>query len=225
MLLTEYNDPAKRWRLLRQINRGLQDRLADHGEIPETFNGVVQKLLRLDGARQAFNEMGMGVRNKLRTTEVETEETTKVVTTTVPVTNPIAVGNNRQYGYRSRQAMGRQADVTKEETLEAAIEETPKEEIRTPEGNYPRITMQEWNRRMRSGECGVCGSKDHRYREHFLQGGPKPAMGRATFVDNYNNEPEELFLEIEGFNEPIHIDDPILEESNLEGGDIDAGNA
>ncbi|KAE9401761.1 hypothetical protein BT96DRAFT_937648 [Gymnopus androsaceus JB14] len=106
--------------------------------------------------------------------------------------------------------MGRQADVTKEETLEAAIEETLKEEICTPEENYPRITMQEWNRRMRSGECG---------------GGPKPAMGRATFVDNYNNEPEELSLEIEGFNEPIHIDDPILEESNLEGGDIDAGNA
>ncbi|KAE9384137.1 hypothetical protein BT96DRAFT_950777 [Gymnopus androsaceus JB14] len=148
MLLTEYNDPAKRWRLLRQINHGLQDHLADHGEIPETFNGVVQKLLHLDGARQAFNEMGMGVRNKLRTTEVETEETTKVVTTTVPVTNPIVVGNNRQYGYRSRQAMGRQADVTKEETLEVAIEETPKEEIHTPEGNYPRITMQEWNRRM-----------------------------------------------------------------------------
>ena len=213
VLLTGYNDAAKRWRLLRQITRSLQDRLADHGEIPATFDGVVTKLLRLDGAKQAFHEMGLGTRNNIKTTEVKTEET-KVVTTTVPVTTV----PNRQYGYRTKQqgVNGRQAEVGEGETLEAAMEETPREEITTPEGNYPRISMQEWNRRMRSGECGVCGSKEHRYRDHFLQGGPKPVMGRATFIDNHNEEPEQLYIELEGFNEPVHLNDPILEDTFMD---------
>ncbi|THV01566.1 hypothetical protein K435DRAFT_793180 [Dendrothele bispora CBS 962.96] len=63
-LKTMYNDPAKRWRLLLQIRKDLRDRLTLVGRIPETFEEVVQRLLDIDGAREAFRETVPSQRTK-----------------------------------------------------------------------------------------------------------------------------------------------------------------
>ncbi|THU85330.1 hypothetical protein K435DRAFT_869392 [Dendrothele bispora CBS 962.96] len=41
-LKTQYNDPARRWRLLLQIRKDLRDRLTLVGRIPSTFDEVVK---------------------------------------------------------------------------------------------------------------------------------------------------------------------------------------
>ncbi len=71
---------------------------------------------------------------------------------------------------------------------------------------------------MKSGECGICGSKDHRYKEHYKKTN-NSVNARMAFEDNTNEDHDEIYLEIEGFDEPIHIDDPVLE-----GGDLEEGN-
>ncbi|THU87787.1 hypothetical protein K435DRAFT_866927 [Dendrothele bispora CBS 962.96] len=58
-LKTQYNDPALRWKMLCQIRRDLRNRLTLVGNVPPTFNAVIERLLDLDGAREAFNEAGL----------------------------------------------------------------------------------------------------------------------------------------------------------------------
>ncbi|KAF5320395.1 hypothetical protein D9758_018870 [Tetrapyrgos nigripes] len=58
-LLTQYNEPALRWRLLLQIRKDLRSQLTLTGNIPQGFNDVVDRLLDLDTAREAFNEAGI----------------------------------------------------------------------------------------------------------------------------------------------------------------------
>ncbi len=225
ILLTQYNDAARQWRLLRQISLSLRDRLVDHGEIPETFRGVVQKLLRLDGAKQAFNEMGLGDRTSQRTSTWNRPAEAQQLATGPSRTN-------NQYGYRSRQtpATGRQArdEEGEEVILDAALTENP---ASTPneqgEFGFPKITLEEWNQRMKNGECAICGSKNHRYREHILVKRPQPVVGRAAFTDNQDDPVEELYLDIEGFEGLVHVSDPVLEGLAAEGENEgqEAGNA
>ncbi|THU89299.1 hypothetical protein K435DRAFT_865435 [Dendrothele bispora CBS 962.96] len=58
-LKTQYNDSALCWKMLRQIRRDLHNRLTLVGNVPPTFNEVIQKLLDLDGTREAFMEAGL----------------------------------------------------------------------------------------------------------------------------------------------------------------------
>ncbi|THU85618.1 hypothetical protein K435DRAFT_869090 [Dendrothele bispora CBS 962.96] len=58
-LKTQYNNAAKRWRLLWQIRKDLRDQLTLVGRIPESFDQVVQQLLDIDGAREALQETGL----------------------------------------------------------------------------------------------------------------------------------------------------------------------
>ncbi|KAE9389149.1 hypothetical protein BT96DRAFT_947091 [Gymnopus androsaceus JB14] len=59
-LKTRYNDDALRWRLLKQIRRDLRNHLTMVGRIPDTYPGVIERLLDLDGAREAFQDAGPG---------------------------------------------------------------------------------------------------------------------------------------------------------------------
>jgi hypothetical protein len=62
-LLTQYNDSAKRWKLIRQIVPSLRERLTLGGRLPATYKGVRSRLLDLDGARAAFAEAGLTTSN------------------------------------------------------------------------------------------------------------------------------------------------------------------
>ncbi|KAK1227319.1 hypothetical protein PQX77_009683, partial [Marasmius sp. AFHP31] len=57
-LLTHYNEYALKGRLIAQICKDLRDRITYVGSIPEHYQGVIEKLLEIDGARQAFADIG-----------------------------------------------------------------------------------------------------------------------------------------------------------------------
>ncbi|KAF5322951.1 hypothetical protein D9758_018476 [Tetrapyrgos nigripes] len=86
-LLTQYNEPALRWKLLLQIRKDLRSRLTLVGNIPQGFNAVVDRLLDLDTAREAFNETRL-------TTNVHANPT-YVATTGTPLNNQNNQPNNQ----------------------------------------------------------------------------------------------------------------------------------
>ncbi|KAG7093148.1 hypothetical protein E1B28_009431 [Marasmius oreades] len=58
-LLTGYNDSALKWRLVAQIQEDLRDQITYVGGMPTIYQDVIQKLLEIDGARQAFEDVGL----------------------------------------------------------------------------------------------------------------------------------------------------------------------
>ncbi|KAJ8083313.1 hypothetical protein PM082_009185 [Marasmius tenuissimus] len=58
-LLTRYNEYALKWRLIAQIRQDLCDRITYIGGIPEHYRYVVERLPEIDGARQAFADIGL----------------------------------------------------------------------------------------------------------------------------------------------------------------------
>lgn len=213
-LLTNYNDKALRWRMLKQIRSDLRNRLVDHGDIPETFAGVVKKLMRLDSAKQAFSEIGLGgARNWVTSNNTMPNSMSK--TTNPTDTRQVNTRFNQRSTPNTTIATGRgaQEDNIGEVILEATStseSNANNSPVQENSSTYPRVSQEEWNRRMRSGECGICGSKEHRYRDHFRKNGPKSITARGAFTEEYESE-NALYLEIEGFDEPVHIDDPVLE--------------
>ncbi|KAJ3820370.1 hypothetical protein F5880DRAFT_1615650 [Lentinula raphanica] len=213
-LMTDYDDRALRWRLLKQFQNNLRNRLVDHGEIPETLAGVVDKLLVLDGAKQAFNQIGLSPKpnNNRGNWYKPNDNNTPKQENTAP-NNPQSSNNTHQNSkFNVRTPTAQQAAMDEEqEHLEAVtLEDNNNSEIKTPEkdGTYPRVPQAEWNRRMKEGLCAICACLDHRYRQHWRRNPPNAAV-QGTFLEEHDAE-EELYVEIDGLDQPVHIDDPIL---------------
>ncbi|KAJ3767479.1 hypothetical protein FB446DRAFT_820249 [Lentinula raphanica] len=213
--MTEYDDRALRWRLLKQIQNHLRNHLVDHGEIPDTLSGVVDKLMVLDGARQAFNQVGLGYKPNKSTWNQNPEPASTGTTNETPEIS----NSNQKFKNNVRTPNARQAttDDNSEISLEAAVMEEPsnKSNSNDQERSYPRVARKEWNRRMKEGLCGICGAKDHRYRDHFRRDGPRNVTARGAFLEEYSSD-DGPYVEIEGFDEPVHVDDSILEMWNSE---------
>jgi hypothetical protein len=58
-LKTGYKDHTLQWRLLAQIRKDLRVRLTNNGNMPQGYIALVDRLLDIDGAREAFNEAGL----------------------------------------------------------------------------------------------------------------------------------------------------------------------
>ncbi|KAJ3767630.1 hypothetical protein FB446DRAFT_707652 [Lentinula raphanica] len=183
---------ALRWRLLKQIQNNLRNRLVDHGEIPETLAGVVDKLLVLDGAKQAFNQIGLSPKpNNNRGNWYKPNDNNTPKQENTASNNPQSSNNIHQNSkFNVCTPTARQAAMDEEqEHLEAVtLDDNNNSEIKTPEkdGTYPRVPQAEWNRRMKEG-----------------------LSVRGTFLEEHDAE-EELYVEIETLDQPVHIDDPIL---------------
>lgn len=176
--------------------------------------------MRLDSAKQAFSEIGLGDRSGNRNWNPNNSTTTTGPTNAINNTSdtkPTNVRFNQRTPINKVTGRGAQEkgepEVLLEATGEVSTTNTPEESTST----YPRIPQEEWNRRMKNGECGLCGSKEHRYREHFRQNGPKTVTARGAFTEEYEIE-DNLYVEIEGFNEQVHIEDPVLESLDANSG-------
>ncbi|KAL0562450.1 hypothetical protein V5O48_019637, partial [Marasmius crinis-equi] len=77
-LLTGYNEHALKWRLVAQINNGLRARITYIGGVPELYRDVVQKLLEIDGARQAFADIGLSDNHEDSESQHEVEDAVEV---------------------------------------------------------------------------------------------------------------------------------------------------
>ncbi|THU88005.1 hypothetical protein K435DRAFT_803854 [Dendrothele bispora CBS 962.96] len=149
-LRTQYNDPARRWRLLLQIRRDLRDRLTLVGRIPSTFDEVVKRLLDIDGAREAFRETGLtGSNNQQYPTRRPNQTLAPSNATPGPGPSTMAYNN------RIRNSNSTPRNNTNDTTAKSAqLESRP---------NLPtfRISREERDRRMKEGLCIRCGGKGH----------------------------------------------------------------
>ncbi|KAJ3830868.1 hypothetical protein F5878DRAFT_648150 [Lentinula raphanica] len=108
----------------------------------------------------------------------------------------------------TNQAVIEASDVKLESSIaeESVDNGVPKEQDKP----YPKVSQEEWNHRMREGLCGICGSKEHRYHQHFNYNGQPNATLRGAFIQEHNFD-DGPYVEIDGFEEPVHINDPILD--------------
>ncbi len=151
-LLTHYNDAAKRWRLLKQIRPDLRNRLTNNGRIPPDFEGVVERLFDIDGARQAFNDVGLGTfQPNTHVVNANPQPNAQLLPApanpvNVTVSTPANAAGNSRWPYRNRnqnqtnQAVGKQAEVATNN-----VGNSPEQEN---ERNRPRVPSEIWNRRL-----------------------------------------------------------------------------
>ncbi|KAJ3756472.1 hypothetical protein EV360DRAFT_84914 [Lentinula raphanica] len=216
-LMTEYDDRALRWRLLKQIQNHLQHRLVDHGEIPDTLSGVMDKLMVLDGARQVFNQVGLGHKENNYTLDSTAESVIPTNSGRNQIKNAVAIADEDKkakssstipkYNIRTPPDNQGLMQVAEDAHLESSIAEEvlDTENIQGEEKSYPKVTQEEWNHWMREGLCAVCGSKEHKYRQHFIHKESQNVALRGAFIQECGP-----YVEIDGFSQPIHVDDPIL---------------
>ncbi|KAF5337516.1 hypothetical protein D9758_016989 [Tetrapyrgos nigripes] len=148
-LLTGYNEPALRWRLLLQIRRDLRNQLTLVGNIPQSFNDVVDRLLDLDSAREAFNEAGLATNNYANPTYIPN----------TPQVRQRANQQNAQSGpgpsTQNNRGRFRQGQNQPPATARAAQAPFPKNRP------FVRLPKEEYDRRMQNGLCIRCGASGH----------------------------------------------------------------
>ncbi|KAF5372542.1 hypothetical protein D9758_005298 [Tetrapyrgos nigripes] len=173
-LLTQYNEPVLRWRLLLQIRRDLRNRLTLVGRIPRGFNDVVDRLLDLDTAREAFNEAGLATNNYANPTYV-------------PNVAPVARARNNQQNAVVVPGPITQANRNRPRANQNQNLVTGRTAQPQPLGNRPfvRLTREERDRRMKNGLCIRCGASGHFGRDCPPENDPAPAeeaIARAGII-------------------------------------------
>ncbi|KAF5336716.1 hypothetical protein D9758_015072 [Tetrapyrgos nigripes] len=120
------------------------------GGIPQDFNTVVNRLLDLDAAREAFNEAGLATNNYANPTYVPDA---------APPVRPRATQQNAQAGPGPTTQTNRNRSRANQNqnpvTGRAAQPQTPE--------NRPfiKLTREEQDRRMKNGLCIRCGASGH----------------------------------------------------------------
>ncbi|KAF5343646.1 hypothetical protein D9758_014672 [Tetrapyrgos nigripes] len=141
-LLTQYNEPALRWRLLLQIRKDPRSRLTLTGNIPQGFNDVVDRLLDLDTAREAFNKAGL-------TTNVYANPTYVATTVTPPNTQTNQQNAQAGPGPTTQANRNRNCSQANRTTPTARAAQVPNPRNRP----FVRLTPEEHQRRMKNGLC------------------------------------------------------------------------
>ncbi|KAF5343304.1 hypothetical protein D9758_016501 [Tetrapyrgos nigripes] len=149
-LLTQYNEPALRWRLLLQIRKDLRNRLTLVGRIARSFNGVVDRLLDLDAAREAFNEVGLATNNYANP---------------IYVPNASPVNRNRNNPQNANAGPGPTTQANHNRPRNNQNQNPVVGRAAQPQAfrNRPflQLTREERDRRMANGLCIRCGQSGH----------------------------------------------------------------
>ncbi|KAF5334829.1 hypothetical protein D9758_018070 [Tetrapyrgos nigripes] len=170
-LLTQYNEPALRWKLLLQIRKDLRNRLTVVRNIPQGFNALVDRLLDLDTAREAFNEAGL-------VTNTYPNPTYTVNSITAPRTR-ITPQNAQAGPGPSTQANRNRARASPNSTPPAARAAQVQPNKRRP---FVRLPTEEYQRRMKNGLCIRCGANDHFGRDCPPENDPVEVKAEAARV-------------------------------------------
>ncbi|KAL0057028.1 Retrotransposon Gag-like protein 3, partial [Marasmius tenuissimus] len=144
-LLTRYNEYALKWRLIAQIRRDLRDRITYIGGISEHYRDVVERLLEIDGARQAFVDIGLT--NRPMGSYQPTYQNQVASTSANPPLTALVVSK----GNRSGPQVNRRPEAAQARAAQDS----------TPEQPTMRKSRQERERRMANGLCFRCGGTGH----------------------------------------------------------------
>lgn len=173
-LKAEYNEQALRFRLLKQIHRDLRNCLTNVGRIPEGYDDVVDRLLDLDGAREAFEEAGLSTpytwyANTGGEANKNSTESTPAAAGPGPQTQ-----NNYNNRYNRYNNVNRNPNAPRAQAKLAEVDPVDPQQDQLP------ISKEERNRRMREGLCIRCGKPGHYGRDHDKS---KGASLRGASID------------------------------------------
>ncbi|KAL0565339.1 hypothetical protein V5O48_016684 [Marasmius crinis-equi] len=219
---TKYNDHALRWKLLRQTRPELRSRLTYAGRIPDGYTEVVDRLLDIDGSREAFNEAGL-------TTGSETISKTA---TPPRFNNSNQQGNqggntttsaNSPGGRNQRPNYSRTAQATASSASTSTIPNNstiqPNPSPSQPQPGVIHITQQERDRRLRGGLCLRCAEAGHIGRNCPTFRNMVSVLGRAAFEVSKEVIPQlELTADSNGdlFQTRIEDEEEELQEQSSE---------
>ncbi|KAF9068617.1 hypothetical protein BDP27DRAFT_1421790 [Rhodocollybia butyracea] len=204
-----------RFRLIKQIRSDLREKLTNRsGGLPNTYEELTDHLMAVDNIRESFTDMGLsvGLTSQGRDDQMVSTNSSQGSESQNLRLNP---GNHGGSYQKDNQATGWQAmseEVSKSGKMNDGMAlKGVKEELK-PRSEYPRVPTEVWNQPWKDGVCALCESHEHKYSDHFndlRSGKNKGAIGRAAFMDydNDHQDSENLFVEIEGFDHPIHISD------------------
>ncbi|THU91106.1 hypothetical protein K435DRAFT_863693 [Dendrothele bispora CBS 962.96] len=180
-LKTQYNDPAMRWKLLQQIRCDLRNRLTLVGSIPPTFNEVIERLLDLDGAREAFNEAGLSVIYNPTTTDNTKINRYEKVVTSATMNQGNQNDKNKQRSVRPYR--------NNNDSAQANAAQTPQKRP------FIRLMREEYRRRMDNHLCIRCGELGHFGKECPPENDPiEEAIARAGIIIEEDHEEEKEVL-------------------------------
>ncbi|KAF5372623.1 hypothetical protein D9758_005248 [Tetrapyrgos nigripes] len=175
-LKTKFNDHALRWALLKHIRKDLRNRLTNNGMVPQSYTELVDWLLDIDGAQEAFTDAGLLDPYVPRVPVVPV-----VPVQPIPVSAPRALPRGRNAIPQNNKAQGNAAQA---------------QETRQPK--IICISKPERDRRFANNLCLGCGEPGH-----FAQDCPneeegqketEPAVGRAAFSIEDSEEESALMM-------------------------------
>jgi len=226
---TTYNDPAKRWRLLNQIRGDLRNRLTMVGNLPETYQDVVDRLLDIDGAREAFQDSGL--MNNSRAVSNNISDPANNVDRNQPGTGYRTTANrifNRNNPNPPANTQATQFQPQGSSSNTVTQNQRSNSSNNNNANNAPAVvrmawvTQEEYDQRRARGACTYCGEMGHFARECPQR--RNNVAGRATFSDNSDEPSPSILLEVQ--DDIIDIDSTLFEESTEgeENEDYDQGN-
>ncbi|KAL0565619.1 hypothetical protein V5O48_016405 [Marasmius crinis-equi] len=196
-VLTGFDQLALRWKLLTNMLDSLRDRITYASTLPATYEGVKQRCLEIDGARQAWYEAGLFKKNRFANAQPnQTQKPTYYRRDYQPKDTRPAQANASQ---ANAQAANMPADGKQKYTM--------------------FIPKHERNRRFANRLCLRCGGPGHQQRECENEPNPHPpedvAKARVGFTTNEGETEDEMVIYelIDGEDERELNEDEVAEES------------